>query len=86
MENFFSRYRNETILVAILFIQVIALATQVRVPSANATAVEPGGGTRLIRVWAVSMVVPFQKLFVYSGSGFRKIPGPRSSGSTAQPR
>lgn len=73
MENFFSRYRNETILVAILFIQVIGLATQVRVPAANAAGTEPGGGTRLIRVWAVNMVVPFQKLFVYSGTGLRNL-------------
>ena len=71
MENFFIRYRNETILVAILFIQVIALATQVRVPAANAAAVDPSGGSRLIRVWAVNLVVPFQKLFVYTGSGVR---------------
>ncbi len=71
MENFFIRYRNETVLVAILFFQVIALATQVRVPAAGAGAAEPGGGSRLIRVWAVNMVVPFQKLFVYTGSGIR---------------
>jgi len=50
MENFFIRYRNETVLVAILFIQVIALATQVRVPSADGALAEPSGGSRLIRV------------------------------------
>lgn len=70
MENFFIRYRNATVLVAILFIQVIALATQVRVPAGSGAA-EAGGGSRLIRVWAVNLVVPFQKLFVYGGSGIR---------------
>lgn len=71
MENFFIRYRNETVLVSILFFQMIALATQVRVPGTNSGSAESGGGSRLIRVWAVNLVVPFQKLFVYTGSGFR---------------
>lgn len=70
MENFFIRYRNETVLVAILFIQVIALATQVRVPASGA-APEPGGGSRLIRVWAVNLVSPFQRLYVNTGAGIR---------------
>lgn len=68
MENFFIRYRNETVLVAILFAQVIGLATQVRVPKPGA---DPGQSSRLIRVWAVNIVTPFQKLFVYTGSGLR---------------
>lgn len=68
MENFFIRYRNETVLVAILFAQVIGLATQVRVPAAGS---EPGQSSRLIRVWAVNMITPFQKLFVYTGAGLR---------------
>lgn len=72
MDNFFIRYRNETFLVAILFLQVIGLATQVRVPT-NAMAGADPRGTRLIRVWAVGLVVPFQKLFVYSGSGLRNV-------------
>lgn len=72
MDNFFIRYRNETVLIAILFIQVIALATQVRVPAANVPAnAGTYGGTRLIRVWAVNIVAPLQKLFVYTGAGFR---------------
>ncbi len=71
MENFFIRYRNETVLVAILFVQVIALATQVRVPATSGATPESGGGSRLIRVWAVNLVVPFQKLYVYTGSGIR---------------
>jgi rod shape-determining protein MreC len=76
MDNFFIRYRNETVLVAILFLQVIALATQVRVPAANTALTEAApakDGTRLIRVWASNLVVPFQKVFVYSGSGLRNM-------------
>ena len=76
MENFFSRYRKETVLVALLFLQMIALATQVKVRVKNAdpmlgpTATQEGG-TRLIRVWAVAMISPFQKTAVNSGVTFR---------------
>jgi rod shape-determining protein MreC len=83
MESFFSRYRNEWVLVGILFVQLIALATQVRVPAVqakNATADAPAampdpnsGGTRLIRVWAAGMVSPFQKLAVNTSHGFRNM-------------
>jgi rod shape-determining protein MreC len=76
MENFFSRYRKETVLVALLFAQMIALATQVKVRVKN---VDPmfgpvatqEGGTRLIRVWAVAMVSPFQRAAVNTGVTFR---------------
>ena len=70
MENFFSRYRNETVLVAVLFIQVIALASQVRISERGNKESQPGG-TRLIRVWASGAISPFQRLAVNSGSGLR---------------
>jgi rod shape-determining protein MreC len=83
MESFFSRYRNEWVLVGILFVQLIALATQVRVPtvsaknaSTDASAARPdpnSGGTRLIRVWALGMVSPFQKLAVNTSHGVRNM-------------
>lgn len=83
MESFFSRYRNEWVLVGILFVQLIALATQVRVPAVQAKNASPdqpaatpdpnSGGTRLIRVWAVGMVSPFQKLAVNTSHGFRNM-------------
>ena len=81
MESFFSRYRNEWVLLGIIFVQLIALATQVRVPSqprSGATtqaSVAPGqeGSTRLIRVWAVAAISPFQKLAAFSGGGVRGI-------------
>ncbi len=69
MENLFSRHRNATILVIALFIQVIALATQVKRPD------NPHGGdsrgTRLIRVWTVNTFTPFERAFVSSGRFLR---------------
>jgi rod shape-determining protein MreC len=70
MENFFTRYKNETVLVVILFVQLIALATQVRVPTGTAAAAS-GGSTRLIRVWAAGIVSPVQRMYVHGGLGFR---------------
>jgi rod shape-determining protein MreC len=58
MENLISRYRNVTILVVVLFAQVLGLAVQVR----RATQDE---STRLIRVWAVDAVTPFEKSIVW---------------------
>ena len=78
MESFFSRYRNEWVLVTILFVQLIALATQVRVPNnpkvglaGEAPPDTNGGGTRLLRVWAEGLVAPFQKLAVNTSHGVR---------------
>jgi rod shape-determining protein MreC len=62
MENFISRYRNVSILVAILFAQVLALAVQVKRSSDN----KP---TRLVRVWTVSAVTPFEKAIVWVQNG-----------------
>ena len=54
METFIGRYRNVTILAVLLFGQVLGLAVQVKRPTQNRS-------TRLIRVWAVSAVTPFEK-------------------------
>ena len=70
MENFFSRYKNPLALMAVLFIQVVALATQVKRPE-NARAGNTGSGTRLIRVWIVTAFTPAEKLFVSTGRFFR---------------
>ncbi len=59
MDTFLSRYRNLIVLAAILFAQIIALAIQVRRPTDE-------GETRLIRVWAISAVTPFEKAVVHS--------------------
>jgi rod shape-determining protein MreC len=65
MENFFGRYKNPLVLMAVLFVQVIALATQVK---ARGGASE---GPLLIRVWTVSAVTPFERGFIATGHFFR---------------
>jgi rod shape-determining protein MreC len=70
MENFFTRYKNPLALMAVLFIQVVALATQVKRPE-NARAGTTGSGTRLIRVWTVTAFTPVEKVFVSTGRFFR---------------
>jgi rod shape-determining protein MreC len=62
MENLISRYRNVTILVVVLFVQVLGLAVQVRRSTQDES-------TRLIRVWAVDAVTPFEKGIVWLQSG-----------------
>ena len=59
MDNLLSRHRNASILVAVLFAQFLGLAVQVK-RSANAEE------SRLIRVWAVSAVTPFEKALVWT--------------------
>jgi len=62
MENLISRYRNVTILMVILFAQVLGLAVQVRRSNQDES-------TRLIRVWAVDAVTPLEKVIVWSQRG-----------------
>ncbi|MGE5204675.1 MAG: rod shape-determining protein MreC [Chlamydiota bacterium] len=57
MENLLTRHRNVTILVAVLFFEVIGLAVQVK----RTTDTD---STRLIRVWTVTAVSPLEKAFV----------------------
>ncbi len=58
MENLISRHRNVSILVAVLFAQVLGLAVQVK-------RTGPSQETRLIRLWTVSAVTPFEKALVW---------------------
>ncbi|HEX3095072.1 MAG TPA: rod shape-determining protein MreC, partial [Candidatus Angelobacter sp.] len=69
MENFFSRYKNPLTLMAVLFIQVVGLATQVKRPE-GAKPGTTGSGTRLIRVWTVTAFSPIEKMFVSTGHFF----------------
>jgi rod shape-determining protein MreC len=62
MENLVTRYRNVTILVAILFMQVLGLAVQVRRSSENQSS-------RLIRVWVVGAITPLEKCLVSTQNG-----------------
>src|SRR5215467_24212 len=65
MENFFSRYKNPLVLMAVLFIQVIALATQVKARSGASE------GPVLLRVWTVTAITPFERAFISTGHFFR---------------
>ena len=68
MESFFSRYRNVLVLFAVLLVQVLALAVQVRrtIPG------QPDlGSVRLIRYWAVSLVSPPERAAHGTGRGVR---------------
>jgi rod shape-determining protein MreC len=66
MENIVGRYRNVTILVAILFAQVLGLAIQVKRSSDDQS-------TRLIRVWTVAAITPLEKGIVGLQSGIANI-------------
>src|SRR5215510_8255305 len=58
MESVLGRYKNLIVLVAVLFAQVLGLAVQVK----RTTDTE---SYRLIRVWAVSAITPFEKVLVW---------------------
>ncbi|MGH9498506.1 MAG: rod shape-determining protein MreC [Terriglobales bacterium] len=62
MESVLGRYRNLTILVGVLFLQVLGLAIQVKRSTENES-------TRLIRIWAVNAVTPFEKGIVWAQNG-----------------
>jgi len=59
MESVLGRYRNLIILVGVLFLQVLGLAVQVK-RGGNDTE-----NTRLIRIWAVSAITPFERGLVW---------------------
>jgi rod shape-determining protein MreC len=63
MESVLGRYRNLIILVGVLFLQVLGLAVQVKRSGSESE------GTRLIRVWAVGAVTPFERGLVWIQSG-----------------
>jgi rod shape-determining protein MreC len=64
METILGRYKNLIVLAAILFAQIIALALQVKRPAQE-------GETRLIRVWAIATVTPFEKAVVHTETWVR---------------
>jgi rod shape-determining protein MreC len=59
MESVLGRYRNLVILVGVLFLQVLGLAVQVKRSSDTEN-------TRLIRVWAVDLVTPFERVLIWA--------------------
>lgn len=71
MEPFFVRYRNVLVLLALLVVQIIGLATQVRRSAAGRNIYDPGdrAGVRLIRLWANALVSPPERLVEWSKMG-----------------
>src|SRR5579863_2533071 len=66
MESVLGRYRNLTILVGVLFLQVLGLAVQVN----RGTDAE---NTRLIRIWVVGAVTPFERGLVWTQNSSRNL-------------
>jgi rod shape-determining protein MreC len=71
MESFFVRYRNLVVLLAVLLVQIIGLAMQVRRTDSghNTYDAKDGAGVRLIRLWADALVTPPERLFHASKIG-----------------
>lgn len=64
MDNIVKRHGNLSLLVVVLFAQVLGLAIQIKVESEQ-------GSTRLIRRWTVAVFSPLQKAFVHGHGGVR---------------
>lgn len=69
MESFFTRYKNVLVLVAVLLVQTISLAVQVKRP-VEASAPD-GTNVTLLRHWVVAVVTPFERFFHGIGYGVR---------------
>ena len=66
MESVLGRYRNLIILVGVLFLQVLGLATQVREDKRGGSDAQ---NTRLIRIWVVGAITPFERGLVWIQDG-----------------
>ena len=64
MDSFFERYRNILVLLAVLLVQVVGLAVQVRRSEAGKAGVDSpdGKGVRLIRLWAEGILAPPERM------------------------
>jgi rod shape-determining protein MreC len=59
----FGRYRNLVILMGVLFLQVLGLAVQVK--RSGSSPSNDAHDTRLIRIWAVGAITPFERGLVW---------------------
>src|SRR3569833_2919277 len=66
MESFVVRYRNLLVLLALLVAQILGLAMQVRRAISGQGDGQDG---RLIRLWAIGIVTPPEKILHNTGSG-----------------
>ena len=67
--EFVTRFKNALFLIAVLLAQALALAVQVRGPANSAEA--DGENVRLIRIWAIDAVTPFERTAHAISSGVR---------------
>lgn len=68
METFLERYKNIMVLSAVLLVQFLGLAIQVRTPAAQGS---DGKGVRLLRYWIVAMMSPPERVMSHTGTGVR---------------
>jgi rod shape-determining protein MreC len=68
MESVLGRYRNLIVLVLVLFAQLLGLAVQVKRGNSN-----EGQDTRLIRIWAVGALSPFERGVVWIQNSSRNV-------------
>ncbi len=64
--NLFSRHKNTVVLAALLLVQLLALAVQVKRQTVE-------GPVRLIRLVAVSGFAPFERLLIHTGENTRAV-------------
>jgi rod shape-determining protein MreC len=71
MESFIVRYRNLVVLLALLMLQLVGLAVQVRRTTGGASTLEgtDPGGVRLVRLWANALISPPERLIHSSTTG-----------------
>jgi rod shape-determining protein MreC len=71
MESFIVRYRNLVVLLALLMLQLVGLAVQVRRSTSGTSALEDTdtGGVRLIRLWANALISPPERMIHSSTMG-----------------
>ena len=64
MESIFTRYRNVIVLLAILVVQIVGLAVQVRRTDEGRMTVDSkdSSGVRLLRLWAEAVMAPPERL------------------------
>jgi rod shape-determining protein MreC len=60
VDSFFARFRNPLTLLAIVLVQVIALASQVQHPTGMGAGHTEGHKVTLLRHWAIDIVTPFE--------------------------
>ncbi len=71
MESFIVRYRNLVVLLALLMLQLVGLAVQVRRTASGTSALEDTdpSSVRLIRLWANAVISPPERLIQSSTTG-----------------